>query len=198
MILSARKLARRELLKSGTMLTLGAVLGRGGAFVLPTSENKHAFSFENVTSTSGVKFVLDNGAQPKKYQPETMTGGVAVFDYDNDGLLDLYFCNGAHLPDMNKSDPRFHNRLYRNNGDGTFTDVTEQAGVAGSRYTVGVAVADYDNFGFQDFLITGANGYQLFHNNGKGTFTDVTAHAGLGRVHPDLANAFSAAAGWFD
>jgi len=197
-MITAHRRKRREFLKSGTMLAFGAVLSRGGAFILPQSKRTSLLSFENVISSSGVRFILDNGMQPKKYQPETMTGGVAVFDYNNDGLLDLYFCNGAHLPDMSKVDPRFHNRLYRNNGDGTFNDVTEQAGVAGSRYAVGVAVADYDNDGFQDFLITGANGYQLFHNNGNGTFSDVTSRAGLGRVHPELANAFSAAAGWFD
>jgi enediyne biosynthesis protein E4 len=160
--------------------------------------SQSSIAFENVVRASGIPFILDNSAQPEKHQPETMAGGVAVFDYNNDGLLDLYFTNGAHLPDMNKSDPRFHNRLYRNNGDGTFTDVTDQAGVAGALYAIGVAVADYDNDGYQDLFVTGANGYQLFHNNGDGTFTDVTVHAGLSRAHPELANAFSAAAGWFD
>jgi len=136
-MITAHRRKRREFLKSGTMLAFGAVLSRGGAFILPQSKRTSLLSFENVISSSGVRFILDNGMQPKKYQPETMTGGVAVFDYNNDGLLDLYFCNGAHLPDMSKVDPRFHNRLYRNNGDGTFNDVTEQAGVAGSRYAVG-------------------------------------------------------------
>ncbi len=162
------------------------------------ASSKSTAGFENIIRSSGIQFILDNSTQPQKYQPETMAGGVAVFDYNNDGLLDLYFTNGSHLPDMDKSDPRFHNRLYRNNGDGTFTDVTAQAGVAGSRYSVGVAVADYDNDGYQDLFVTGANGCQLFHNNGDGTFTDVTAHAGLARVHPDLVNSFSPAAGWFD
>lgn len=159
---------------------------------------RSAFSFENTIGESGIQFILDNGSQPQKYQPETMTGGIAVFDYNNDGLLDLYFCNGAHLPDMNKADSKFQNRLYRNKGDGTFVDVTAQAGVAGARYAIGAATADYDNDGFQDLLVTGANGYQLFHNNGDGTFTDVTTRAGLARAHPELANAFSVAAGWFD
>jgi hypothetical protein len=162
------------------------------------NESKSTIAFENVIGSSGVQFILENGRQTRKYQPETMTGGVAVFDYNNDGLLDLYFANGAQLPGLNKSDAKFHNRLYRNHGDGTFTDVTVQAGVGGARYAIGVAVADYDNDGYQDLFVTGANGYQLFHNNGDGTFTDVTAHAGLARAHPELANAFSAAAGWFD
>ena len=127
-----------------------------------------------------------------------MAGGVAMFDYNNDGLLDLYFTNGARLPDMDKANPQFYNRLYRNNGDGTFTDVTIQAGIQGSHYSIGVAAADYDNDGNQDLFVTGANGYQLFHNNGNGTFSDVTESAGLTRVHPKLRNAFSAGAGWFD
>jgi hypothetical protein len=121
-----------------------------------------------------------------------------LFDYNNDGLLDIYFANGAHLPDMDKSHPRYYNRLYRNNGDGTFTDVTAESGLKGDLYAIGVAAADYDNDGFQDLLVTGANGYQLFHNNGDGTFTDVTEKSGLRRVHPQLAKTFSSAAGWFD
>jgi hypothetical protein len=113
-------------------------------------------------------------------------------------LLDIYFTNCAHLPDLDKSSPRFHNRLYRNNGNGTFTDVTESAGMRGNFYSMGVAAADYDNDGYPDLFVAGANGYQLFHNNGNGTFSDVTEKAGLRRSHPDLANVFSVAAGWFD
>ena len=127
-----------------------------------------------------------------------MAGGVALFDYNNDGLLDIYFTNGALLPTLDKSAPRFHNRLYRNNGNGTFTDVTAEAGVQGAFYSIGVAAADYDNDGNQDMFVAGANGFQLFHNNGNGTFSDVTDKAGLRRVHPKLTNLFSVAAGWFD
>jgi len=179
---------------------LGLAVASPATFSLKalTSVSRSTISFENVIGASGIQFILENGKGSQKYQPETMAGGVAVLDYNNDGLLDLYFSNGAHLPDLNKSDPKFHNRLYRNNGNGTFTDVTTQAGVAGSRYGIGVAAADYDNDGYQDLFVTGANGYQLFHNNGDGTFSDVTAQAGLMRVHPELANSFSAAAGWFD
>lgn len=161
-------------------------------------KSKSRIIFDNVAHSSGIRFLLDNSATPNKYQAETMAGGVAMFDYNNDGLLDLYFTNGARLPGMEKTDPRFYNRLFRNNGDGTFTDVTGHAGIQGSRYSVGVAAGDYDNDGNQDLLVTGANGYQLFHNNGNGAFSDVTESAGLTRVHPDLRNAFSAAAGWFD
>ena len=183
-----------------SVAALGLAVASPATFSLKalTSVSRSTISFENVIGASGIQFILDNGKGSQKYQPETMAGGVAVLDYNNDGLLDLYFSNGAHLPDLNKSDPKFHNRLYRNNGNGTFTDVTTQAGVAGSRYGIGVAAADYDNDGYQDLFVTGANGYQLFHNNGDGTFSDVTAQAGLMRVHPELANSFSAAAGWFD
>ena len=127
-----------------------------------------------------------------------MAGGVGLFDYNNDGLLDIYFTNGAKLPTMDKSDPKFHNRLFRNNGNGTFTDVTAQAGLQGAYYSIGVAAADYDNDGHQDLFVAGANGFQLFHNNGEGTFADVTEKAGLLRTHPQLTKTFSVAAGWFD
>jgi hypothetical protein len=197
-IMPSRTMQRREFMKSTGALALAAAGFPGRTLKALAGDSKSTIAFENVIASSAIPFILDNGTQPQKYQPETMTGGVAVFDYNNDGLLDLYFANGAHLPDMNKADPKFHNRLYRNNGDGSFTDVTAQAGLAGSRYAMGVAVADYDNDGYQDLLVTGANGYQLFHNNGDGTFTDITAHAGLAHTHPELADAFSAAAGWFD
>jgi len=127
-----------------------------------------------------------------------MAGGVGLFDYNNDGLLDIFFTNGAELPTMDKSDPKFHNRLFRNDGNGTFTDVTAEAGLQGAYYSIGVAAADYDNDGHQDLFVAGANGFQLFHNNGNGTFTDVTEKAGLLRTHPQLARMFSVAAGWFD
>ena len=159
---------------------------------------KSTIAFENILASSGIAFVLDNSSTPQKYQIETMAGGVAAFDYNNDGLLDLYFTNGARLPDMNKSDPKFFNRLYRNNGDGTFTDVTVHAGVQGSYYSMGVTAADYDNDGHADLFVAGVNGNQLFHNNGDGTFTDVTQKAGVSGVRPDIGKPFSVAAGWFD
>ena len=133
-------------------------------------------------------------ASPHRLQPETAIAGVGIFDYNNDGLMDLFFVNGAHLPDMDKRDPRYWNRLYRNNGDGTFADVTEKAGVQGMYFGMGVAAADYDNDGWVDLFVTGVNGCQLFHNNGDGTFTDVTAKAGLAEAHWKWATS----AGWFD
>ena len=193
----ANIISRRSFLKTATAFGVGHAAAQLRGASTP-SRSKPRIAFDNVVRTSGISFVLDNSATPNKYQAETMAGGVAIFDYNNDGLLDLYFTNGARLPAMDKTDAKYHNRLYRNNGDGSFTDVTSQAGVAGARYSIGVAAADYDNDGNQDLLVTGANGYQLFHNNGNGTFSDVTESAGLARVHPTLRNAFSAGAGWFD
>jgi enediyne biosynthesis protein E4 len=185
---------RREFLRVAAMTSLcRAAIGRGLA-----PPGTAPITFENILPGSGIDFVLNNSASEHRYQAETMAGGVALFDYNNDGLLDIYFTNCAHLPDLDKSSPRFHNRLYRNNGNGTFTDVTESAGMRGNFYSVGVAAADYDNDGYSDLFVAGANGYQLFHNNGNGTFTDVTEKAGLRRSHPDLAHVFSVAAGWFD
>jgi len=143
--------------------------------------------FEDVTTKSGIRFKQEASRTSQKYLPETMVGGVAMFDYDNDGWLDLFFVNGAKLLDPmphgaapDKSDPRFWNRLYRNNHDGTFTDVTEKAGLQGHFYGMGVATGDYDNDGNVDLLVTNLGGNILFHNNGDGTFTDVTAKAGVG------------------
>jgi len=127
-----------------------------------------------------------------------MAGGVALFDYDNDGLLDVFFTNGAAIPSLQKTGPAYWNRLYHNNGDGSFTDVTGKAGLQGAGYTMGAATGDYDNDGFVDLYVTGVNSNQLFHNNGNGTFTDVTVKAGVGGNVPKLGKAWSVAAGWFD
>jgi len=154
--------------------------------------------FENVLDASKIKFTLKNSVSPQHYSIETMMGGVAVFDYNNDGLLDIFFTNGAAIPSLEKSDPSYWNRLFRNNGDGTFTDVTESAGLKGIGYSMGVAAGDYDNDGFVDLYVTGVNRNQLFHNNGDGTFTDVTEKAGVGGVIPKYGKALSVAAGWFD
>ncbi len=154
--------------------------------------------FENTIQQSKVKFALKNSLSPKRYTFETMVGGVALFDYNNDGLLDIFFTNGAAIPSLEKKDPSFWNRLFRNNGDGTFTDVTEKAGLQGIGYSMGVAAGDYDNDGFVDLYVTGLNRNQLFRNNGDGTFSDVTAKAGVPGVVPKLGKAWSVAAGWLD
>jgi len=159
---------------------------------------RSAIEFENVIQNSKIKFALRNSVSPKRYTFETMVGGVALFDYNNDGLLDIFFTNGAAIPSLEKTDSSYWNRLFRNNGDGTFTDVTEKAGLQGIGYAMGVAAGDYDNDGFVDLYVTGLNHNQLFHNNGDGTFTDVTAKAGVGGMVPNLGKAWSVAAGWFD
>jgi hypothetical protein len=154
--------------------------------------------FEDIAGTSGINFQLKNCISPQRYSIETMLGGVAVFDYNNDGLLDIFFTNGAAIPSLEKSDPSYWNRLYRNNGDGTFTDVTEKAGVKGIGYSMGVAAGDYNNDGFVDLYVVGVNRNQLLHNNGDGTFTDVTDRSGVAGSVPGTGKKWSVAAGWFD
>lgn len=157
-----------------------------------------AIEFSNAIQTSKIKFTLRNSISKQRYSIETMTGGVAVFDYNNDGWLDIFFINGAAIPSLEKSDPSYYNRLFRNNGDGTFTDVPESAGLKGIGYSMGVAAGDYDNDGFVDLYVAGVNYNQLFHNNGDGTFSDVTAKAGVSGIIPKFGKAWSVAAGWFD
>jgi hypothetical protein len=154
--------------------------------------------FEDIIDTSGIRFQLKNSISPQRYSIETMLGGVAIFDYNNDDLPDIFFTNGAAIPSLEKSDPSFYNRLYRNHGDGTFTDVTEQAGVKGIGYSMGVAAGDYDNDGWGDLYVAGVNHNQLLHNNGDGTFTDVTEKAGVCGNIPGMGKPWAVAAGWFD
>jgi Tfp pilus assembly protein PilF len=137
--------------------------------------------------------VVKNGAMGEKHQIETMIAGVAVFDYDGDGWPDIFVANGAALPDLVKRDQSYLNRLFRNNHDGTFTDVTEKAGVGGRGYSMGVAVADYDGDGWPDLFVTGVRENILYRNRGDGTFEDVTAKAGL-----QGDQGWAVAAGWFD
>jgi hypothetical protein len=145
---------------------------------------------------AGVNFVLQNQATENKYQVETMPGGLGVIDFDNDGFEDLYFVNGATMPELKKNGSSFWNRLYRNNGDGTFSDVTEKAGVAGEGYGMAVAVGDYDNDRRSDLFVAGVNRNILYRNHGDGTFTDVTKQAGVAGDQP--VKRWSISAGWFD
>jgi hypothetical protein len=176
-----------------------AVSGQTAAKVSHVESAKPAtIVFEDVLKQSKITFTLKNSVSPHRYSIETMTGGVALFDYDNDGLLDIFFTNGAAIPSLEKADSSFSNRLFHNNGDGTFTDVTWKAGVAGVGYSMGVATGDYDNDGFVDLYVTGVNRNQLLHNNGNGTFTDVTEKAGVNGNVPGIGKAWAVTAGWFD
>ena len=159
-------------------------------------------SLFDLRSLRGVDFTLRNSPTSRKYLIETMPGGVALLDYNNDGLLDIFLVNAGQISDRLRSpatfgrhDPAYWNRLYRQNRDGTFTDVTVQAGLANAgdtNYGMGVAVGDYDNDGFPDIYVTNFGKNILYHNNGNGTFTDVTAKAGVG------AGGWSASAGFLD
>lgn len=151
--------------------------------------------FEEVSARTGISFVLKNSATPEKHQVETMPAGVAVIDYDNDGREDLFFVNGGTMPGLEKTDSSFWNRLYRNNSDGTFADVTAKAGVAGAGYGMAAAVGDYDNDGWPDLFVAGVNRNILYRNNGDGKFTDVTGSA---RLEADPPKPWSISAGWLD
>ncbi|MDX1983897.1 MAG: FG-GAP-like repeat-containing protein, partial [Bryobacteraceae bacterium] len=148
--------------------------------------------FENAAGAAGIHFVLQHSPTPQKHLLATMPGGVAAFDYDNDGLTDIFFTNGAALPSMKKESARFHNRLYRNQGDWKFQDVTVSAGAAGEGYSMGAAAADYDNDGFVDLFVAGYRRNLLYRNvAGKG-FVDVTAKAGIRSPY------WAVAAAWLD
>jgi len=154
--------------------------------------------FEDLIAASGIRFELKNSISPQRYSIETMLGGVAVFDYNNDGLLDIFLTNGAAIPSLEKSDSSYYNRLFRNNGDGTFTDVTEKAGVQGVGYSMGVAAGDFNNDGFVDLYVVGVNRNQLLRNNGDGTFTDITEKAGVAGNIAGKGKPWGVTAGWFD
>jgi enediyne biosynthesis protein E4 len=189
--LSATRMTRRELLSllfSLSLLRQETKLKSGPLF--------------QVSPLKGVDFILRNSPTSRKYLIETMPGGVALLDYNNDGLLDIFLVNGGRVRDPMRSpfsfdrhDPAYGNRLYRQNKDGTFTDVTEQARLANAgdtNFGMGVAVGDYDNDGFPDIYVTNFGENALYHNNGDGTFTDVTAKAGV------AGGGWSASAGFFD
>jgi hypothetical protein len=145
-----------------------------------------------------IAFTLNNGETETRYVPETMAGGLAMFDYNNDGRLDVFFTNGAEMPSLRKRSPKYWNRLFRNNRNGTFTDVTEAAGLAGSGYDTGVAVGDYNNDGYEDLFVGGVHHNTLYRNNGNGTFTDVTAPAGLDKPDGEYGPLWSVGGVWLD
>lgn len=145
-----------------------------------------------------IAFQLETDETAERHAPETMAGGVAIFDYNNDGKLDIFFANGADIQTLHKSSPQYSNRLFENGGNGHFKDVTEKAELAGTGYDIGVAIGDYDNDGSEDIFVTGVYRNTLYHNNGNGIFTDVTAKAGLNKLDPDYGPLWSVAAAWVD
>jgi len=145
-----------------------------------------------------IDFKLDSSETPQRHAPETMAGGVALFDYNNDGNLDIFFANGADIRTLKKTSAKYSNRLFQGDGKGNFKDVTEQAGLAGSGFDNGVAIGDYDNDGYEDIFLAGVHGNRLYHNNGNGTFTDVTHRAGLDQPDSQYGPLWSVGAAWVD
>ena len=154
--------------------------------------------FVDISPQSKISYRTSNSfTGGRKYFPQPMCGGVAAFDFDNDGRTDVFFTNGARLPELQKSDPSFYNCLLRQKADGTFEDVTSRARLTGDSldFNFGVAVGDYDNDGYEDLFLCSVGKNALYHNNGDGTFTEVTAVSGIGGKP---ANTLSIAAAWFD
>jgi enediyne biosynthesis protein E4 len=182
--------------RRGFLKRTGAILAASALPSLPLlwagAASPSEFPFELVPpEVSGIRWVHRNGRSPEMYLPETVGSGCGFIDYDNDGWMDIYLVNSGKC-DFLDPNPSLRNALYHNNRDGTFTDVTEKAGVPGVGYGMGVAVGDYDGDSFPDLLVTQYNGVILYHNNGDGTFTDVTRKASL----PTTGWASSAV--WFD
>ena len=169
---------------------------RAGAWLLPAvlvlPASHGQILFRDVAAQSGLQFVLENSPTSHKRMVEAVPGGVAAFDADSDGLVDIYFTNGADPASLRKLGERHWNRLFRNLGDLRFSDITERAGVAGHGYSMGAAVADYDNDGDADLFVAGVRANVLYRNDGPGVFKDVTSEAGI------ASQTWSVAAGWFD
>jgi hypothetical protein len=207
---SARVVGMAAVVGAVVMLMTAAAFGQTAAEKVPgapTAKGSAAAAigpivpgrFVETTAGSGVNFTAVASHTAKKYLMETMGSGVAIFDFDNDGLEDLFFVNGAPIADPTpkgtvpqKSGPKDWNRLFHQKKDGTFEDVTEKAGLQGIGYGMGVAVGDFDNDGFEDLYVTAYGGNRLYHNNGNGTFTDVTAESGTG------GSGWSTSAAWVD
>jgi hypothetical protein len=180
-------LRRRELLK---YLGAGLLTSAGG---FRRGSRTSPGTFTDVARAAGLSFTHDNAASAEKYLIETMGSGCGWIDYDQNGLLDIYLVNGAATRLYIPKRP-LQSALYKNNGDGSFTDVTEHAGVgARGLFGMGVALGDYDNDGFPDLFVLGYGRCILYHNNGDGTFSDVTSKAGVGNL-----GKWGSSAAWFD
>src|SRR5437667_8433762 len=184
--------SRRHILQLLGWSGLAAALRRTNpATSAPTTESSLPAFEEILPSASGISWVHVSGQSPEMYLPETVGAGCAFLDYDNDGWMDIYLVNSGPC-DFYKPAASLRNALYRNNRDGTFTDMTKKAGVPGDAYGMGVAVGDYDGDGWPDLYVTQYPHSILYHNNRDGTFTDVTAKAGVG------AQGWGTSAVWFD
>src|SRR5215471_8304289 len=189
---SSQMISRRRILQILGCTGMSAALGSIESASSDAASKDSVAAFEEVSSAaSGISWVHVSGQSPEMYLPETVGPGCAFFDYDNDGWMDIYLVNSGPC-DFYKPAAPLRNALYHNNRDGTFTDVTQKAGVAGNAYGMGVAVGDYDSDGWPDLYVTQYPHSILYHNNGDGTFTDVTEKAGV------AAPGWATSAVWFD
>jgi enediyne biosynthesis protein E4 len=182
-------ISRRDFLSAACSFAFSQLSPKPIALDAPTIS---PVRFQEVAQQAGLQFVLQNNPTPRKHMIETMPGGVAAFDYNNDGRTDIFFTNGAAIPSLEKDSAKFFNRLFRNEGNMKFTDVTLQAGLAGAGYSMGAAAADYNNDGNTDLFVAGVYRNALYRNLGNGKFEDVTEKAGI------KSDKWSVAAGWFD
>ena len=169
-----------------------AIGGWAAAPIGHTQPGPATVRFVNVAAQARLDFVHRHSPTPEKHYPESVPGGLAVFDYNGDGRPDIFFTNGASVPSLDKTGDGYANRLFRNDGGMRFTDVTDAAGVRGAGYSMGAAAADYDNDGHADLFVAGVGRHQLLRNRGDGRFEDVTERAGI------RGGEWGAAAGWFD
>ena len=183
--------------------TIALFIPAAGAYVCLTliaarpAQTLRRPGFVDAAPRSKNSYISNNSPGGYKYFPQPMCGGVAIFDYNNDGKMDIFFTNGAQLPELKKTNPSYYNCLLKQRTGGIFEDVTAKAGLTGANldFNFGVAVGDYDNDGYEDLFICGAGRNALYHNNGNGTFTEVTAASGIGGKPADT---LSVAAAWFD
>jgi enediyne biosynthesis protein E4 len=178
--------------KAAGLLFLAVVAVIAGLRSSRAEETASPIRFRPVQPPGGFDFRLENSATARKHLPETMAGGIAAFDFDSDGLTDVFFANGAAMPSLVKDSPRYWNRLFRNLGGMRFQDVTAEAGVKGEGYSMAAAAADFDNDGREDLFVAGVRRNTLYRNRGDGTFEDVTQKAGI------ASGEWSIGAAWLD